>query len=707
MSDYLHFKVLTNVAKEAELTKKKSPVLSLAYGLFLLFLFSVCSAYAITVPRATTTLTVSPGTTVAAGTILTLTATVSYSGIQQTGGLVSFCDLNVGCSPSNLIGTAWLTHAGVASVKVVLGVGSYNLEAIYSGTQSVPATTSDPLLLTVSGTSNYRSGVTVSANGAPGHYNLTANVSAFGKTAPSGLVSFVDLNSGNSMVASASLDPSTNKAVFVAPSLPGPATGKGSYAVAVGDFNNDGFRDLAVVNGDDSTVSIALGKGNGSFASSTVYQTGAAPVSVAIGDFNGDGFQDLAVANLGASSVSILLGNGDGTFRKPVSYAVGSAPSSLAVADVNLDGVPDIVVANTVDNSISILVGLGDGTFLPATNLATGQGPEQVIIADVNGDGWPDILTANVSDNSISVLLGNGDGTFGSPIAYKAGFEPHSLAAGDLKGDGNLDLVVANYGDNTVSVMLGNGDGTFQPQSIFKVGRCPFQVAIADFNQDGFLDVAVANAMSNSVTVLLGSGDGSFQPPASYRVGTMPTGISVADFNGDGLPDLALVSFNNSGATNVNLLLGQRVVQAGVGNVDVLGNGEQRIVAVYTGDTIHARNLSQPLPVQGIPLLPSISLKSSLNPARLMTKICFTAKLSSNSGTPTGSVTFLAGGKKLETVMLNTSGQAALTLQNLGVGSHAITAIYSGDSRYATTTSPVLNEFIEPARTVRATGVHH
>ena len=67
-----------------------------------------------------------------------------------------------------------------------------------------------------------------------------------------------------------------------------------------------------------------------------------------MGDFNGDGKLDLAVANFVDSSVSVLLGNGDGTFQVAVDYGTGSQgePLSVAVGDFNADGKLDLAVAN-------------------------------------------------------------------------------------------------------------------------------------------------------------------------------------------------------------------------------------------------------------------------------------------------------------------------------------------------------------------------
>ncbi len=75
------------------------------------------------------------------------------------------------------------------------------------------------------------------------------------------------------------------------------ATGNGPTAIATGDFNGDGKPDLATANWVDNTVSILLGKPDGTFAPKVDYATGARPASVVVGDFNGDGKLDLAVTN--------------------------------------------------------------------------------------------------------------------------------------------------------------------------------------------------------------------------------------------------------------------------------------------------------------------------------------------------------------------------------------------------------------------------
>jgi hypothetical protein len=131
----------------------------------------------------------------------------------------------------------------------------------------------------------------------------------------------------------------------------------------VADLNGDGKPGL-VANGGNlfvpgNTVSVLLGNGDGSLQPQQTFAAGfgfrgPGPRSVAVADLNGDGKPDLVVANTIDSTVSVLLGNGHGSFQPQQMYAVGTYPDAVAVADLNGDGKPDLVVANKGSNTLGL-----------------------------------------------------------------------------------------------------------------------------------------------------------------------------------------------------------------------------------------------------------------------------------------------------------------------------------------------------------------
>jgi hypothetical protein len=242
--------------------------------------------------------------------------------------------------------------------------------------------------------------------------------------------------------------------------------------LAVGDLNGDGNVDVIAANpstrqdSPPGSVAELLGRTDGTFAPAVIMQVGIAgttkPYSVAIGDFDGNGTKDVAIADLINGPIIVKLGRGDGTFQPEVTYpAGGTGPYTLITIDVNLDGKLDLVTANRGSSDVSVLLGRGDGTFRKPIVSTTGPltNPFSIAVADFNLDGVPDVVTANFGSGTASVLLGLGNGRFeppfsAGPTATSRGQISYGVATGDFNGDGKPDLATANPADNDISVKL-------------------------------------------------------------------------------------------------------------------------------------------------------------------------------------------------------------------------------------------------------------
>jgi hypothetical protein len=138
-----------------------------------------------------------------------------------------------------------------------------------------------------------------------------------------------------------------------------------------------------------------------------------------------------------------------------------------------------------------------------------------------------------------------------------------------------------------------------------------------------------------------------------------------------------------------------------------LAAGFHSLVAVYGGNGSFIGSSSASLGEMVQPVSTTTFLSSSANPAAPGQSVTFTATVSSGaSGTPSGTVTFQDDSTVLGTASLSgtaSGAQATFTTSSLAVGSHAITAVYGGDSSFATSTSAILSEIISDGTTLDST----
>src|SRR5271155_3124377 len=387
--------------------------------------------------------------------------------------------------------------------------------------------------------------------------------------------------------------------------------------------------------------------------------------TVLTADFNGDGIPDLVILG---SGISVLLGNGDGTFTAAPSPSSDS-PGAIAVGDFNGDGIPDLALAPAFDEGNSeVLLGNGDGTFTNAGGILENDNntvtSNAIAAADFNGDGKLDLVEACSGDegpcnNLLLILSGNGDGTFTqfseTPLPF-AGSQ--SMAVGDFNGDGQPDVAVTNSGANGVNVFLNNEGGLSFVYTMPATGAGPTSITAADFNGDGKLDLAVANSGSNNVTILLGNGDGTFTAAASPATGMAPNSLAVGDFNGDGVPDLAVA---NDGSSNVTILL---------------GNGDG-------------------------------TFKAATSPAADTGSTSVTAADFNGDGKE--DLVVANSRDSSATALLAETALTIATVNNIspvGVGTHLVKAIYSGDVNYGGSTSAEVSlTVVPPGLTLSGTAV--
>jgi hypothetical protein len=284
----------------------------------------------------------------------------------------------------------------------------------------------------------------------------------------------------------------------------------------VGDLNEDGHPDLAVVEspgGTDGVLDIFFGEGDGKFHAGPRYRVGVAPIGVAIADFNGDGHLDVAVANSNHfkkhGSVMVFSGNGKGKLAKTATYSVAESPWSIAAGDLNGDNFPDLAVTQETAGSVAVLLNDGTGKFLAPVSYNAGGGEVvDVKVADPRNNGKQDLVIADLSAGMV-VLLNTGNGTFGEPTIYQPCGNncqaPSACTLADFNLDGNLDVACATT-YNGDYYFLGHGKGKFGAaiflgETIQNDGG--ESIAAGDFNNDKAPDLAIPVELKGKVAIML------------------------------------------------------------------------------------------------------------------------------------------------------------------------------------------------------------
>jgi hypothetical protein len=125
--------------------------------------------------------------------------------------------------------------------------------------------------------------------------------------------------------------------------------------------------------------------------------------------------------------------------------------------------------------------------------------------------------------------------------------------------------------------------------------------------------------------------------------------------------------------------------------------GTNAITAVYLGDSSHSGSTSLPVN-QFVLAATTAALTSSANPSIYGNAVTFSATVSSSVGPPPNGepVTFMVGTTVLGTAALS-SGTANFPISTLGVGTHAVKAVYGGDATFAASTSTALHQSVAKA----------
>jgi hypothetical protein len=398
------------------------------------------------------------------------------------------------------------------------------------------------------------------------------------------------------------------------------------WSLTSGDFNGDGYDDLAVgVVGEASTgragaVQVYRGSATGIDFNGQQFFTQETPgisgesenvdyfgFSLAAGNFDDDAFDDLAISVIWEGSdfdirngrVIALYGSGTGlsaaraqSFDQDTSGMDGSCEdydifgSTMAVGDFNGDGRDDLVVGVPGENDggggIQVILGSLSGLTTTGNNLWTQDDP-----------GVPD---SNETGDHLSVGLAVGDftGDGYDDIAAGARYEDLDLG-GPVSNAGAVTLFFgssAGISGSNSSMWTASGAGLDPSEAGDEWGHV---LAAGDFDHDGYADLAIGAPYET-----LGSGPRTGQVTIlrGFSGGVTPTGGQLWHQDSVGVPDsneqgdefareLAAGDFDGNGHTDL-------VIGAPRESTTAYGNGAEWVLYGFVfGDGLETGNTSQ------------------------------------------------------------------------------------------------------------------
>ncbi len=675
-------------------------------------------------PAATTTTISSSSYTPAFGQSITLTANVRPTLGNTPTGTITFMDR------TTTLGTVPLANNTASFSISTLSAGTHYISAQYSGDADSAASTSGQTLVTVSPPAT----TTVLASSVnPSSYSqpviLTATLQLTSSGTPTGTVTFYDGSSqiGSSGVANNSAQLTISGFQLgthsITATYSGDANFAGSTSTAVSQVVNAAPTTTTVTSLDNPgtvgfNVRFLVGTtatfGGGPAGSVTLYD-GATVVGVGNlpGNVNNNSVE-IVVSGLAAGSHSMTA-----KYAGSVYYAAST--SSVVTQVMNLPATSTYLSAGTnpvvFGQTLSLVATIqppppgtgsttGTITFLDGAtaigtvsvtnnlaqlNVSSLSVGSHTLTAKYSGDSnfaasssTPITETVNQAATTTTVSSSTIPSAYNQSVTFSASVAP--AYGGSATGtftflDGATSLGTASVSNNSAQITI----------STLSVGTHSVTAKYSgDSNFTGSTSAVLSqtvNPATTTTTLVTNLNPSTYGQSVSFSATVQPpTGMTAT----------GTVTFLDGSTSLGSATLAANSAQF---NIASLGAGTHSITAVYSGDSNMAASTSAAVTQQVNRTSTTTTASSSVNPSAFGQPVMLTATVQPPTGiTATGTVTFLDGSASLGSATL-AGNSAQFSIASLGTGTHSITAVYSGDTNMAGSTSPAVAQQVNQAST--------
>lgn len=669
---------------------------------------STSTAFSVTVGTAATTTVLAQPAAITYGATAQLSATVSSSVTGTLTGSVTFLD------GSKTLGSG-TSSGGVATLSAPgLAGGAHSITAVYSGDTNFATSTSAAATLTVNKASS-----TVNVGAAPGTLTYGQSTTFTANIAPTGATGTVTFTDGSATVGTATVQSNGTASLTTGVLTAGTHTISASYG---GDGNYAGASSTSsatvTVSQASSTVTVAASPQSFAYGNSTVLTATVSSGATGTVTFR-DGAATLGTATVSGSMATITASALTGGTHSITAVYAGDSNFTTSTSTAVSVSVSAAATTTTVTAAPSTF-GYGASTTLTAT-----------IASAAAGSTRPG-PSGSVNFYDGSTLLGSGTVSGGS-----ASFAASGLTAGShpisavYAGDSNYATSTASVVSVTVNQAATTTAVAANPATITYGSATTLTATVTGSGATGTVTFRDGSAMLGSAALSGGSasftasslGGGTHLITSIYRgdtnfasstsaattvtVNTLSIGATIVASPataGFGSPITFTVTLANTAATGSvvfregSTTLGQGIVTNGSASFTTSGLSvaTHAVTGNYSGDANFSAVTTAPVSVSITPATTTSSVTANPPTLTFGGATLLTATVSNTAAT--GTFTFRDGMTVLGTGTV-ANGVATFNATSLAAGSHLITATYSGDGSYATSTSPAVTVVVNTLAT--------
>jgi len=669
----------------------------------------------------TTTAVISSSNPAITGASVTFTATITgVAGAANPTGTATFKD------GAATLGTGALNASGVATFSTSsLTAGSHSITVVYGGNTSYNTSTSSVLTQVINNPTATSTGLTSDTNPANEGATVTYTATVTGGATPTGTVTFKDgaatlgtgtLNgSGVATLATSSLTAGTHSITAV---YGGDGTHSSSTSSAVSQ-TIIGNTTTSVVSGTNPskfgqsvTFTATITKSAGTPTGTVTFMDGATTLGTGAVSGGTTATFSTSALSVGTHGITAVYG-GDSGYNGSTSSALSQVvnqgsttttvvsnnnPSLLGqnvtfTATVNVTAPAAGTPTGTVtfkDGAATLGTGALSGTTatFSTTALTTGS---HTITAVYGGDtnfatSTSSNLTqvVNNSATTTTVVSGTNPSKFGQSVTFTASV---STSSGTATGTVTFMDGVTTLGTGTLSA----GSTTFTTSALSVGTHNITAVYGGDSTYTGSTSSALSQVVNQGATT---TSVGSSANPAFLGTNITFTATVSVTAPAAGTPT-GTVTFKD-GATTLGT--GTLSGNTATFSTSALTAGSHTISAVYGGSTNFATSTSSNLTQVINNTATTTTVTSNHAPAVFGQSVTLTATITVSTGSATGTVTFMDGATTLGTGTVS-GNLATYSSSALAVGTHSITAVYSGDSTYGGSTSATFSQVVNKGST--------